>query len=171
MGLPRLRDRAVAAPVAQGHRRSMASRTDVAVSAVLLGAAAGCRASLGVAAPVLVGRACGSDPPTALRVGVVLGVVGELVGDLRPTTPSRLRPPGPQARAASAAFGAVLLARRAGVGALLPAVLAAAASAAGTWGGAAWRRWAARRGPDWPAALTEDVVAIALAGAATVRLR
>ncbi len=104
-----------------------------------------------------------------MRVGLALGVVGELVGDLLPGTPSRLRPPGPQARAAAAAVGGVLLARRAGVGPVLPAVLAAVASAAGTWGGAAWRRWAARRGPDWPAALTEDAVALALAGAATMR--
>lgn len=97
----------------------------------------------------------------------MLGVAGELVGDLLPATPSRLAFPGPQARAVSAAVGGALLARRAGVRVLVPAVAAAAASAAGTWGGAAWRRWAARRGPDWPAALAEDLVALALASAAT----
>lgn len=149
----------------------MASRPGVAVRAVLLGVAAGCRASLGVAAPVLAGRAGESRPPVAVRAGAVLGVLGELVGDLLPATPSRLRPPGPQARAAAAAVGGALLARRAGAGVLLPAVLAAGASAAGTWGGAAWRRWAAGHGPDWPAALAEDAVALALAGAATTRLR
>lgn len=149
----------------------MTSLPGVAVRAVLLGVAAGCRASLGVAAPVLAGRADGSRPPVAVRVGTVLGVVGELVGDLLPTTPSRLRPPGPQSRAAAAAAGGALLARRAGVGVLLPALLAAGASTAGTWGGAAWRRRAATRGrPDWPAALAEDALALALARAATMRL-
>ncbi|HEY0117228.1 MAG TPA: hypothetical protein VGC04_00435 [Cellulomonas sp.] len=149
----------------------MGSRSGVAIRAILLGAAAGCRASLGVAAPLLVGHAGRSGPPIAVRASAVLGVMGELVGDLLPTTPSRLQPPGPQSRAAAAAAGGVLLARRAGVGVLVPALLAAAASAAGTWGGAAWRSWAADRGPDWPAALTEDAVALALAGAATIRLR
>ncbi len=149
----------------------MTPRTSVACRTVLLGVATGSRASLGVAAPLLGGRAAGSRPPRAVTVGVALGVVGELVGDLLPITPSRLRTPGPQSRAATAAAGGVLLARRDGVGVLLPAVLAALASAAGTWGGAAWRRWAARRGPDWPAALAEDAVALTLARVATGRAR
>ena len=144
----------------------MASTSAVTVRAVMLGVAAGCRASLGVAAPLLVGRAPGTGPRTPVRVGLALGVVGELVGDLLPATPSRLLPPGPQARTVAAALGGALLARRAGVAVLVPAMAAAAASAAGTWGGAAWRAWAARRGPDWPAALAEDVVALALASAA-----
>lgn len=148
----------------------MASRPGVAFRAALLGVAAGCRASLAVAAPVLAVRADGSRAPAVTRAAAVLGVVGELVGDLLPTTPSRLDPPGPQSRAAAAAVGGALLARRAGVGVLLPAALAASSSAMGTWGGAAWRRWAARHGPDWPAALAEDVVALVLARAATRRL-
>lgn len=141
----------------------------MACRAVLLGVAAGCRSSLGVAAPLLGGRAAVSGPRRLVRAVVALGVVGELVGDLLPVTPSRLRPPGPQVRTATAAVGGALLARRAGVGVLLPAVLAAGASAAGTWGGAAWRRWAARRGPDWPAALVEDAVALTLARLAVKR--
>jgi uncharacterized membrane protein len=140
----------------------MTPRATVALRAVLLGVAAGSRSALGVAAPVLGG----TRVPGAVRAGVALGVVGELVGDLLPMTPSRLRPPGPQLRALAGAVGGVLLARRAGVGVVLPAVLGAGASAVGTWGGAAWRRWAARRGPDWPAALAEDAVALTLAGLA-----
>lgn len=101
----------------------------------------------------------------------MLGVVGELVGDLLPATPSRLAFPGPQARAIAAGVGGALLARRAGVAVLVPAVAAAASSAGGTWGGAAWRRWAARRGPDWPAAVAEDLVALALAALATAAVR
>ena len=147
----------------------MNPRAALACRAVLLGVAAGSRASLGVAAPLLAGRSAVSGPPRAVRVAALLGVVGELVGDLLPITPSRLRPPGPQSRAATAAVGGVLLARRAGVGVLLPAALAAGASVAGPWGGAAWRRWAARRGPDWPAALAEDAVALTLARLATGR--
>jgi uncharacterized membrane protein len=139
--------------------------TALAVRSVLLGVAAGSRASLGVAAPVLAG----GRAPASARAATALGVVGELVGDLLPRTPSRLLPPGPQARAVSAAVGGALLARRAGAGMVLPALLAATASAAGTWGGAAWRRWAGRHGPDWPAALAEDAVALVLAGLAVHR--
>ena len=149
----------------------MASRFEIAARAALLGVATGCRTSLGVAAPLLGAPAGGSGPRTAGRVGLALGVVGELVGDLLPATPSRLAFPGPQARAVAAGVGGALLARRAGVTVLLPAAAAVAASAAGTWGGAAWRRWAARHGPDWPAALAEDLVALALAGVATRGVR
>jgi len=131
--------------------------------ALALGLAAGSRASLGVAAPLL------ADPrtPPRVRVGLGLGVAGELVGDKLPWTPSRLENHGADGRAASGALGGVLLARRrrAGGGALVAAGLAGAVGGVvGTGVGAAWRSAVASRGwADLPAALAEDAVALALA--------
>ncbi|WP_263117840.1 hypothetical protein [Cellulomonas sp. RIT-PI-Y] len=130
----------------------------VLLRSAALGVAAGSRASLGVAGPVL-----SSGAGRLTRWPAVLGVVGELTGDKLPSTPSRLDPPGPSGRAVSAATGAVVLARRARRPVWSAALIAAAASTVGTWGGAAWRSRAARRGPDWRGALVEDAVAITLA--------
>lgn len=129
----------------------------VLLRSAALGVAAGSRASLGVAGPVLT-----SGAGRLTRWPVLLGVAGELAGDKLPSAPSRVDPPGPQSRAVSAATGAVALARRARRPVWSAALVAAAASTVGTWGGAAWRGWAARRGPDWRGALVEDAVAIAL---------
>lgn len=145
------------------HDRGAAQPTPtlpVLLRATALGIAAGCRASLGVAGPVLT-----SGARRAGRVAAAVGVLGELTGDKLPGTPSRLLAPGPQGRAVSAATGGALLARRSGsTGWLVVAggATAAVASAVGTWGGAAWRAWAGQRGPDWPAALAEDAVALTL---------
>ncbi|MBD5785367.1 hypothetical protein IF650_04165 [Cellulosimicrobium terreum] len=137
--------------------------------ALALGVAAGCRGSLGVAAPVLASPV--GPAPVVGQVVAALAVVGELVGDKLPRTPSRLDPPGPLVRASSGAVGGALLARRgndAAAAVLVGAAVAGAVgSAAGTWGGAAWRRLAADRWPDWPFAAVEDVVALALAAWAT----
>ncbi|MBD8079360.1 hypothetical protein [Cellulosimicrobium arenosum] len=152
------------------------------VRAVALGAAAGARATLGVAAPVLASAvapgAGGSDGATARwrtagRAAAGLAVVGELVGDKLPRTPSRLEGTGPAGRLVSGAVGGVLLARRRGQGSVAGLAAAAAAgatgAAAGTWGGAAWRRLAVDHGRDWPRAIVEDASAIALAAWATTR--
>ncbi|GII99259.1 hypothetical protein Slu03_16370 [Sediminihabitans luteus] len=132
-----------------------------------LGLASGARASLGVAAPVLTSPGGGRGRAVA-KAGIALGVVGELVGDKQPTTPSRLDPPGPQVRVAAGALGGVALARRAEARPLVPMAVGAAAAAVGTRAGAAWRAWAVGRVPDWQAAVAEDVAALALAAVACV---
>ena len=145
--------------------------------ALAIGAAAGSRSSLGVAAPVLARRA--GDRPGAgpawrrrlVRAVACAAVVGELVGDKLPTTPSRLDPPGAYVRLASGAVGGVLVARRRtrGLGVVAAAAAGAAGAAVGTWGGAAWRRLAVGERPDWPGAVAEDAVALTLAAWAVRR--
>lgn len=140
-------------------------RSALLLRSALLGIAAGSRASLGVAGPALSDGARGTV--AGLRHAmVVTGVIGELTGDKLPSTGSRLVPPSPQGRAVSAALGGAVLARRAGRRVWLPAATAAAFSTVGTWGGAAWRAWAAQRGPDWRGAIAEDLVALACTTAA-----
>ena len=141
---------------------------DVLVRSLAIGTAAGSRASLGVAPPLLTSSATGRGA-TVAKVVAGLGIVGELLGDKLPGAGSRLEPPGPATRMASGAIGALVLARRAEVGVLLPVLLGAAGGAAGTWGGAAWRAAWVGKGPDWPAAVTEDAVALSLAAFAVQR--
>ncbi|NEM05634.1 hypothetical protein [Geodermatophilus normandii] len=130
--------------------------------AALLGTAAGGRSSLGLAAPALTAP---SRLPWPVRLAAVAAVVGEVVADKLPGTPSRTVAPSVASRLASGAGGSALLARRGG-GGVLPVLAGAAAAAAGTLGGARWRGWAAQRVPDWQAALVEDVVVLALAALA-----
>jgi uncharacterized membrane protein len=132
------------------------------VRAAAAGVAAGSRTTLGFALPLLLARR------RWLRTLGALAVGGELVGDKLPMTPSRLDPPGPAVRALAGAVAGATVARHAGTrsrfGVVGAAVVGAAASAAGTWGGAAWRRAVAERGrPDLPAALVEDAAAVTLA--------
>jgi len=139
-----------------------------------LGFAAGSRASLGVAAPLL-GPAPAHRPPThrlrrpatLARLLAGLAVAGELTGDKLPSAPSRLDGPGAQVRAGSGAAGGLLLALRhhaSASSALAAMVAGAAGGAVGAGVGVAWRGAVARRGwPDLPAALAEDVVALGLA--------
>jgi len=171
--------------MATGPRRTPPRRTpprpttwSVVAASLALGCAAGSRSSLGIAGPVLAapragsttaGSATAGDAVTprrrVARVGALLAVAGEIVGDKLPEAPSRLDPPGPAVRMASGAVGSVALARGRGAGpaALVAAALAGAAGgAAGAWGGAAWRRTSVGRGPDWPGAVAEDAVALAL---------
>jgi len=148
------------------------------VRSLALGLAAGSRATLGVAGPLL-GPVPGHRlpthrlrrPATLPRLLAGLAVAGELVGDKLPTTPSRLDPPGPVVRAASGAAGGLLLALRhhAPAPSVVAAVVAGAAGGVvGTGVGAAWRGAVARRGwSDLPAALAEDAVALGLAAWAT----
>ncbi|MBN0039500.1 hypothetical protein JN535_04830 [Cellulosimicrobium cellulans] len=151
--------------------------TALLARALALGVAAGSRSSLGVAAPVLAGWVAGGSrdgsggPGLLARAGAAAGVVGEMVGDKLPQTPSRLAGPGPVFRLGSGAVGGVLLARRrTGPAGLVAAAAAGAAGAAvGTWGGAAWRRLAVGSRPDWPGAVAEDAVALTLAAWAVRR--
>ncbi|MBE7700483.1 hypothetical protein H9623_09225 [Oerskovia sp. Sa1BUA8] len=135
---------------------------DVLVRSVALGVAAGSRASLGLAAPILTSALPGPGGVTA-KVAAGLGVAAELTGDKLPSAGSRLEPPGPAIRMASGALGGLALARRAGVGVLAPVVLGAVAAAVGTAGGAMWRLAASGWAPDWQLAVAEDAVALSSA--------
>ena len=141
---------------------------DVLVRSLAIGTAAGSRASLGVALPLLTSSATGRGA-TVAKVVAGVGIVGEVLGDKLPGAGSRLEPPGPAIRMTSGAIGALVLARRAEAGVLLPVLLGAAGGAAGTWGGAAWRAAWVGKGPDWPAAVAEDVLALSLATFAVLR--
>ncbi|WP_448062011.1 hypothetical protein [Cellulomonas hominis] len=124
----------------------------------LLGAAAGARASLGLAGPALTS----ARTPRWLRRGMLLGVAGELAGDKNPSTPSRLLPPGPHSRMISGAVGGLALARRAGARPVRPVLAGVLGAVVGTWGGAAWRAHAVGRLPGWQSGVAEDVVALGL---------
>ncbi len=127
-----------------------------------LGTAAGMRASLGLAAPGLIGRPSGSIG-TLGGLTRVAGVAGELVGDKLPSTPSRLEPPGLYVRFVSGAGGALALARRDHAAPAWPVIAGVAGAAVGAYGGAAWRRTSAASRADWHGAVAEDAVALLLA--------
>lgn len=125
--------------------------------AVALGLAAGGRATLGIAAPVV------ARGPLAARVLLGLAVVGELVGDKLPQTPDRTEPGSLAGRALSGAIGGAVIARRAGRRPVPAAVLGGAAALAGSYLGIGWRRSADGHLPAVPAALIEDMVVLGLA--------
>jgi uncharacterized membrane protein len=129
-----------------------------------LGIATGLRSSLGGAAPGLFGR---RDLSTLGRAFRVAGIAGELVIDKLPNTPSRLEPPALIGRLTSGADGGFLLAHHGGFAPASCMLAGSLGAAAGSFGGAAWRRWAALRMPDWRGALLEDTTAITLAFATT----
>jgi hypothetical protein len=149
----------VAAPAHARTTERRGSRIGLGLRCALLGAAAGSRASLALAGPTLADPGRGRVARGLTRFGVLV----ELTNDKLPTTPSRLVPPGPQSRAVAAAVGGAVLARQRGRSVLIPAATAALFSTVGTFGGAAWRTWAAQHGPDWRGALAEDAVAVTLA--------
>jgi uncharacterized membrane protein len=130
--------------------------------ALLHGIATGGRSSLGVAAPVLTA----ADRGVVTKLPSLAAVAGELYADKQPGTPDRTSSGTLPARLASGAAGAGLLAKRQGANAALPVLAGIAGSAAGSYGGLAWRRWAGARMPDLQAALVEDGVAVLLALAA-----
>jgi hypothetical protein len=127
--------------------------------AALLGVATGGRSALGLAAPTLTNPGAG----TAKKLSAVASVVTELVLDKQPTTPDRTSPAGLPPRLALGGAGAALLAGREGANAGLPVLAGIAGAAAGSFGGIAWRRWAASSVPDWQAALVEDAAWVLLA--------
>lgn len=166
------------------------------VRSLLLGVAAGSRSSLGVASPVLARavRSSGDGAPSPLagvdvaqraevdlqalaprrgpRTTTVLtsagAVVGEMVGDKLPATPSRLSPSGLGARVVTAATGATALCRQHEATSFWPALAGAGGALAGARAGAAWRSAAGRWMPDWQAGLVEDGVALTLAAVAAL---
>jgi uncharacterized membrane protein len=139
----------------------------IALRTLALGVAAGSRSSLGISGPVLFRRRPGRS--TGLSLGTVrrvLPVASELVVDKLPKTPSRLEPAGLAGRFASGAVGSVILARGAGLSprqSVVPLLAGVLGTAAGAYGGAAWRRWASRSRPDWQGSVAEDTVALSLA--------
>ncbi|MGV3548960.1 DUF4126 family protein [Rhizobium sp.] len=98
----------------------------------------------------------------AVAIFTVLAVV-ELITDQLPTTPSRKVPVQFGARIVMGALGGATIASAGGM--LVVGLVAGIVGAViGTYGGAAGRAYLAGRfGRDLPAALVEDVVAIALA--------
>ena len=154
------------------NQRAGKASAGLMVRSLALGLASGMRASLGLGAPALVGAARGRPESTFAklsRAAKALGVAGELVGDKLPQTPSRLDPPGLAARFISGAAGGFALARRQDVSPAYPVLIGVAGATAGAYGGAAWRRWAGARVPDWQGALAEDALALKLAFAACWR--
>jgi uncharacterized membrane protein len=89
--------------------------------------------------------------------------IGELIADKLPSTPSRKAPPGLIARIVSGALvGGTIGA--AGQSLTIGLILGILGAVCGTLGGSAARaRLAAMFGRDLPAALLEDIVAIAIA--------
>ncbi|MBO0898441.1 hypothetical protein J1G44_08640 [Cellulomonas sp. zg-ZUI199] len=144
----------------------------VLVRSVALGLAAGGRSAVAVAVPVHAATRGHHGPAArALRGLTTVAVLGEMVTDKLPATPSRLVPVQIGGRIVAGATGAAALAvvDRRGPGAVLVAVLAGGAGAfAGSVGGASWRQWAAEQGPDVlrpdvRAALVEDALVLVTA--------
>jgi uncharacterized membrane protein len=134
------------------------------MNAFALGIATGLRSSLGGAAPGLFGRRAISTLGRAVRIA---GITGELIVDKLPGTPSRLEPAGLIGRLGGGADGGFLLAHHGGFAPTSCMLAGSVGAAAGSFGGASWRRWAALRMPDWQGALMEDAAAITLAFAAS----
>lgn len=143
---------------------------------LLLGVATGLRSQLGMAVLAWSDPPSGRDPRALqvlrsrpARVALAAAAAGELVGDKLPSAPSRLNPP---ALAGRLVFGAAVGALAAGRADRRTTGLAAAVgvlgAAAGSYGGAAYRKAAAGRTgtPDLPWALVEDAAAAGLAAVA-----
>jgi uncharacterized membrane protein len=136
--------------------------------AALAGAATGLRSTVAMAALINAGA---PGLPRQLtghvaRAAASLGVVGELVADKLPSTPSRLEPAGLGGRLALAAAAGAVLARGS-KDPLLPAItVAAAAALLSARIGHDLRAAASTRVPPAAAATAEDTVALALATAA-----
>jgi hypothetical protein len=135
---------------------------DLVRRSLLLGIATGSRSSLGLAAPTLTA----TDTGALKKLASLASLGGELYADKQPNTPDRTSGAGLPPRLASGATGAGLLARRQGANAAWPVVAGMLGSAAGSFGGLAWRQWAGTRMPALRAGLIEDGVALTLAAAA-----
>lgn len=135
----------------------------------LLGMATGARSSLGWGMPALTApRRPGAPEHRSglVRLTAFAAICGELVADKQPEIPDRTGPAGLPPRFLGAAAGAAQLATRDRANATVPVLMAAGGAAAGSWGGMAWRQWAAGRLPGYQAALIEDGVALVLAAVA-----
>jgi uncharacterized membrane protein len=131
--------------------------------AFALGWASGGRTSFGPAALVLASHGSESRWARARSLGAVLASAGEVVVDKLPQTPSRLEPQVLGGRIVTGAGAAGALAHRDNQPLLVSAALGAAGAAAGSFAGNLWRRAAAKKVPDWQAAVGEDVATAAIA--------
>lgn len=155
---------------------ALLSASGVAVRAAVLGTAVGGRSMSGVAAVATSSgprdRAAGA-PLRLLAARYAPAVttallLGELVADKLPGTPSRLAPPALAGRLAFGVLAGGALAQRSRVPPAVPAVLGGLLAVAGSVAGARFRRAAAARGvPDLYAALAEDAVVLTMARWAT----
>jgi uncharacterized membrane protein len=141
--------------------------------ATLLGAATGMRSMTGLAAVALT-TPRGAHPAWVGRLGgrwgqgvTSLAAAGELLTDKRVDLPSRLEPQAFGQRLTMGAVNGTALARREGARPVLPALLAVAGAAAGTYLGVRWRAYTQQHGRATAGAVVEDVAAIGLAVAAT----
>lgn len=135
---------------------------------LMLGAATGSRSTLAFAGPVLAKKLGGRNKPSGKAAGLTAVALGsELFLDKLPMTPSRLGKTGLPPRFISAAGGALVLAHRDGSNVFLPVAASALGAAAGSFGGAAWRKYAQQLGWTWQAGLVEDVLAVGLAAGAS----
>ncbi|HEY0798368.1 MAG TPA: hypothetical protein VGD50_04410 [Candidatus Baltobacteraceae bacterium] len=89
--------------------------------------------------------------------------LGELIGDMLPSIPSRTSPPALAARALSGAFVGWTISSMHGGPIIAGGIAGLIGALAGAYGGKAARIAAIERIGPIPAALTEDVIAIALA--------
>ncbi|GGF92606.1 hypothetical protein GCM10007304_03060 [Rhodococcoides trifolii] len=132
-----------------------------AVVSYAIGFASGLRSSMGIAT-YAVARYAGTDREQVAGGVAAVAVLGEAVVDKLPSTPSRMEFPGLGGRIAAGGAGAYALARRDGTDRVQAAVLGAAGSLAGSWGGSRYRAWASTKAPALAGALAEDVVAQSL---------
>jgi uncharacterized membrane protein len=148
--------------------------------AFLLGVAGGARTMLPAAAvsrAVRAGSVSTKGTPLAFLEGrnlnrLLVGLaLAEIVADKLPMTPSRKQTAAFAARVISGALGGAAVgaaSRRAAFGTLL----GMAGAIVGTEGGAAFRSWLASLfDRDLPAAVIEDLVALALIGYVTSKLK
>jgi uncharacterized membrane protein len=140
--------------------------------AILVGAATGLRATVGLTA--LINRRATGLPTWLARqpaaVVAPLAFTGELVADKLPSTPSRLEPMGLAARVALGALAGAVIARSTDQPRLLTAVVASAAAVASARIGHDVRAAASDRISPCAVAAAEDGLALALAGAASASL-
>jgi uncharacterized membrane protein len=121
---------------------------------------------------VALGAATGARSMTPLalltrRPPVLIAAAGELVADKLPQTPSRVMPIALAGRLALGALAGGLDAKRRKDNVAVAALVAAGAAAAASYGGLAWRTYAARHRFPIPAALVEDAAAVAVAWVVT----
>ncbi|HSK58919.1 MAG TPA: hypothetical protein VK935_07695, partial [Actinomycetospora sp.] len=139
------------------------------VRASLLGAATGCRSTVGLTALAL--RARDGDPSPSgwfasrgRRATPVLATLGEMAGDKSPAIPDRTSPGGLAPRIVLASAAADVAAHRDRYEGGPPALVAALAAVGTSVLGQRLRGVAQQRfGSDLPGALTEDAVAALLA--------
>lgn len=127
--------------------------------AFALGAVAGLRT---MTAPAALWLARGSSPVAAALAAMALA---EYAGDLHPKAPARTAPLPLAARIVSGAVCGRELAKTSGSGTLAGTASGAAGAIAGAFIGLALRERAAKRIGAVPAAIIEDLVAIAGAAA------